>query len=747
MGVVEGVGPARPARRDAHAAVADTASIAWLLALPCALVAALAILVLGPPLGRLLHSGGNPYRFWRELSWAVIPEPTEQGRFLVALGAPLLLAGATIAAVRRGWRPSAQALAVGVPLAQALGIALVVACAIAQFGLHFEVPIYPQGVVHKWRYFTPATYVAALLFAGGAWLALTRPRARGRLVALVRVTPARRWAAVALAVALTAIWLLHAINTDATIVGTSPHEYEPASFTLDETYAVVDGRTPLVDFTAQYGSLWPYPLALALVVFGKTFLVLSIAMAALSAVALLAVFAVLRRVTRNAVTALALYLPFLATAMFKVGGTTANRYTFGDYWGMFPLRYAGAYLLAWLTARQLGGARWPARPWMLFTAGGLVLLNNLELGIAALGASVAAVLWGSPPPDGGWRPRALARLAGDLLAGLLAAYALVAVLTLLRAGALPAPGRLLDWARLYGVGAFGLLPLPGALGLHLVVYLTYVGALGVATVRALDRAEDRTLTGMLAWCGVFGLGSASWYMGRTHPEALIAMFGTWALTIALLAVVVARRLTAAGPARRPELASLAVLFGLGLTVCSLAQVPWPWTQIDRLRAGTPTTPIQAEVPIPPYRRAFMPAPGTRAFFASLADGRDRFVVKQGAPVAILLTTGHEIADAFGVSDVSRYTGMYSILTRERMETVVADLRAAGGNTLFAPSTYREVYELLAQLGFQPLTPHGLAPFTSATREADLRQVQWGSTTVTKWVDTRHLHPRALAAHG
>jgi len=735
MGVAEGVGPARPAHRDAQAAVADTASIAWLLALPCALVAALAILVLGPPLGRLLHSGGNPYRFWRELSWAVIPEPTEQGRFLLALGAPLLLAGTTMGAVRRGWRPSPRALAIGVPLAQALGVALVVACAIVQLGLRFEVPIYPQGVVHKWRYFTPATYVAAAAFAAGAWLGLTRPAWRERLAALVRETPGRRRAALALAVALTAIWLLHAINTDATIIGTSPHEYEPASFTLDETYAVIDGRTPLVDFTAQYGSLWPYPLALALVVFGKTFLVLSIAMAVLTAVALLAVFAVLRRVTRSAPAALALYLPFLATAMFKVGGTSANRYTFGDYWGMFPLRYAGAYLLAWLTARQLGGARWPARRWLLFAAGGLVLLNNLELGIAALGASVAAVLWGSTAP---WRLRALARLAGELLAGLLAAYAAVAVLTLLRAGALPDPGRLLDWARLYAVGGFGLLPLPGALGLHLVVYLTYVGALGAATVRALDRAQDRTLTGMLAWCGVFGLGSASWYMGRTHPEALIAMFPTWALTIALLAAVVVRR---TGVSLTPS--GLAVLFGLGLTVCSLAQVPWPWTQIDRLRAGTPATPIQAEVPIPPYGRAFMPAAGTRAFFAALADGRDRFVVKQGAPVAILVTTGHEIADAFGVTDVSRYTGMYSILTRERLETVVADLRAAGGNTLFVPSTYREVYALLAGLGFEPLTPHGLAPFTSATREAGLRQVRWGSTTVTKWVDTRHLHPRAL----
>jgi hypothetical protein len=753
MGVVEGVGPARPARRGAHAAVADTASIAWLVGLACALIGALAILALGPPLGRLLHSGGNPYQFWREVRWAVVPEPTEQGRFLLALAVPMLLALAVVGAVRRGVRLPARAVALGAPLAQALGAALVVACVVAQQRLRFEVPIYQEGVVHRWRYFTPATLAVAAVLAGALAVALARGALRERFAALVRETPGRRAAAVGLAVALTAIWLLHAINTDATIVGTSPHEWQPASFTLDETYAVINGRTPLVDFTAQYASLWPFLLALPLVVFGRTFLVFSLATAALTATALLAIYAVLRRVTRNAVTALLLYVPFLATSMFKVGGTNANRYTFGDYFGMFPLRYAGPFLLAWLTARQLGGARpadagggspapagrlgaarQPGRAWLLFGAAGLVLLNNAEFGLAALAATVAALLW--------TRPRAgLARLAGEALLGLLAAYALVALLTLLRAGALPDPGRLFDYGRMYAIGGFGLLPLPGVLGFHLVVYLTYVGAIGVATVRAIDGAPDRTLTGMLTWCGVFGLGSASWYMGRTHPEALIAMFPTWALTLALLTVVVARR-----PARRPDLASLAVLFGLGLTICSLAQLPLPWTQIDRLKVGTPATPIQAEVPIPPFTHAFLPDPETRDFFASLADGPGRFTVRHGAPVAILLTTGHEIADRFGVVDVSRYTGMYSVLTRERLTTVIDDLRKAGGNTLLLPQTYREAYQLLAEQGFAPLTPRGLGTFTSATREWDLKQVRWGETPVTKWIDTRHLHPRALQTH-
>src|SRR6185312_12663861 len=101
MGVVEGVGAARPARRDARVAV-ETESLAWLLAVPVALLAIALIALLGPPLGRLLHSGGAHYTFWTELRWAVRPEPTEQGRYLLSLAAPFVLAGALVASARRG---------------------------------------------------------------------------------------------------------------------------------------------------------------------------------------------------------------------------------------------------------------------------------------------------------------------------------------------------------------------------------------------------------------------------------------------------------------------------------------------------------------------------------------------------------------------------------------------------------------------------------------------------------------------
>ena len=63
----------------------------------------------------------------------------------------------------------------------------------------------------------------------------------------------------------------------------------------------------------------------------------------------------------------------------------------------------------------------------------------------------------------------------------------MALLTLARAGALPQLGRLLDSRSLYSVGGWALQPMP-ALGLHLVLYVTFAAAIGVATVRAIARA-------------------------------------------------------------------------------------------------------------------------------------------------------------------------------------------------------------------------------------------------------------------
>ncbi len=703
-----------------------------------AIVAALAAL-LGPPLGELLTADPGANTFFPQFAQFVRPEGTEQARYLVALSLPLLIALAIVLSPRWLPQPAPRWTGLAVTAVQALLAGLLVACYVAQVNRTFGTAYTtgapgepPFGV----RYFTTPTLIAAALVAGATLFVLRREQLRETAAGLLRETRERRIAGLLLAVLLTAIWMLHAVQSDATVYSAAPEVRFHLRFTLDETFAVLNGMSPLVDYSAQYSSLWPYLSAVVLLVFGKTALAYSLTMCVLTGLALLAIFGVLRRVTRSTLAALLLYAPFLATSVFMLTGTPANRSSVGTFYGTFPLRYALPYLLALLTARQIdrdGGVKGTA---LLFLVGGLAILNNADFGFAALGATVAALLWtlpGRPHPP-------LRRLAAAAAGGLLAALALVSLLTLVRAGELPHLWRLFDYARLFTAAGFAMLPLPGILGVQLVIYLTYVAAIAVATVRALRHATDRVLTGMLAWSGVFGLGSAAYFVGRSHPNALKTTFSVWALALVLLTVVVVRHLRA-NPQRRPTIAAVAVLFGMGLATCSLAQVPTPWSQIDRLDGPHAISEeIRAQPLVPPT------APRLREFIASIADGPSRFVVREGAPVAILLTTGHRIADANGIRNVSEYTGADSMPTVERLERVLDALRRAGGNTVIVPNPVDTgVFDVLERRGFGLLTRDGPRPYDPGRRLAEQGaiQVRWAYDHALKWVDTKHLHAEAL----
>src|SRR5512142_955556 len=79
------------ARAAATRGTWDAATAAWLCALPCAAATVLAIVVLGPPLGRLLLAPpSHGFTYFADVLPYVHPEPTEHARFLIALCAPLL---------------------------------------------------------------------------------------------------------------------------------------------------------------------------------------------------------------------------------------------------------------------------------------------------------------------------------------------------------------------------------------------------------------------------------------------------------------------------------------------------------------------------------------------------------------------------------------------------------------------------------------------------------------------------------
>ncbi|MBS1868769.1 MAG: hypothetical protein JSS99_03815 [Actinobacteria bacterium] len=623
--------PATAAERPRALTPAETA---WVVLLPCALAMAAAILLLGPPLGHLLVRPGSdalwPLGWWQTKGTA---EPVKNGRYDLALLAPVVLAGAILLGARRPLRLRPRTVRALALAGQAGVLALVVAGAIGQHRIIQEGrridPVFGGGLL-----------AAAAALLALALLALRRGGLAGRVARLARERPATRRACLALAAVFAAIWLLDGVATDAMWEDIGMLNWMPSG-----AYAVLDGRTLLVDAHILYAKLLPYPTALVLATFGATTLAFTLFMALLNLGALLAACAVLRRIV-GSVYGLALFVPFVALSGTDHGMRLAS---------IWPMRYGGAYLVAWLTARHVDGER-PRRAWLVFLVAGLVTIDNLDFGLGALLGAVAALLCASPPRT----LRELARLAGSVAGGVAGAVALVTAFTLVRAGRLPDPAVLLEWPRIFtGLGLLSL-PLPTA-SLDLALYATLVAAIAVAAVRVARAARDVLLTSMLAWSGVFGLLAASYYVARPDDLKLVALFSAWGFAIALLTIVCVRAL-AAREWRAPTLAELLVLFAFALAVVSLTGMRSPVPRISAIARG-----------------------GHASFRGRIAEPFVSRFTRRGDKVAILIAEGYRIAYDLGLDDVSPYESENAVVTRRQMATLVDAIERAHVRMLFTPN--------------------------------------------------------------
>ena len=649
---------------------------AWLAALPCALLLVAIVVLLGPPLGRALFAPSGASDIWPRfyVFRAVRPESTEHARYVLALLAPVLVVGATW--LLRGRRLQAPIPPVAITLVQAALVAFVSGCVAVQHE-HLYGDAFTGGRGFRPTvYFTLPTLVVAAVIALAIVLALSRPAAIERIARATRETPPRRALALVAASLLTLAYLLSAFNTDGTINVAHTALWDHMAFYVDEAFSILNGQAPLVDFHAQYGHLWAYAAAGGMTLLGASLGVFAAIMLAGSAATMATVFAILRRlVGGSSLQALALFAPFVATSFFMKLGPPDNRYSPASLFSLFPIRYAGPYLLLWLLVRRLGtGSRRPALP--LLALAGLVVINNPEFGVPAVSATLVMLAWALPDRS----PRRLARLGLEALGGGAVAVALVSALTLAVGGGLPRFGMLLEFPRIFGREGFGLLPMP-SIGFHLVVYVTFVAAIAVAAARGVA-GDDRALSISLAWIGAFGLGIGAYFTGRSHPHVLIDLFSAWSLALALLAIVVIRAIVRR-PHRRPQLAELLVLVGLGAMACSLAQVPSPWSQLERIRRAQP------------YDVRVVTALG------DAIDSKTR----PGEPVAVLVRPGHRISEEIGIDDVTPYANIDSMMTEQQWAETIRALRQAGGTQLFVQreTLFPEHVRWLAARGYEPGT--------------------------------------------
>ena len=650
--------------------------LAWLGSICGAILLALACWKLAPQLAKLYpEPAHNVFALWRT---AVLPEPLEETRSILALGTPFLVAAAILAFGTRA-APSRSLNRLIVP-AQAAAIVLLVVAVLKQ----------PRQSGFLIDYFQPYLLSVPNLVAGvviGILLTVATLRWSGRVPESVSRLASRLSGsgglALGIAVIATAVFLLPAVVTDASVGRAGPLAAGHIPVQAEDYLAAVNGRTPLVNYIAQYANLLPLLLEPILKTFHSSLTSVSIALTTLSAVAMLAIFGVFRQVTRAPWTALALFLPFLALALFPWNDNGPYRNFDANYYGILPGRLLGPFVLAWLCALSI---RRRVPVWALFGFAGLVALNNVEFGLPALLGLLAAKAVGSerPLPD----RRRLGRIAAETAAGLVGAVVIVSAITLLRAGELPNPTLLTYFNRLFLRDSFGLVPMP-TLGLHWALYATYAAALLIAAVRFVRTHPDRTLTAMLAFAGTFGLGTGEYFVGRSSQFQLMLLFPAWAFALALVAWVTLPSLRRARgrPAvlERLLLPACVALIGFGVMISALDRVSPPWRQIDRLS---------------------MSGPGANDLL-----GAQRYVEAHTSPgehVLILGTTlDHRVADRAGVVNVSPINGETALITPAEADRALDQLEDEGGDLVFEPLSgaqgsfaIPELAQILRQRGYR-----------------------------------------------
>ncbi len=625
--------------------------LAWVGAIAAAIGLGIAFLVLVPELAKHYPAPSDDvFAVWKPL---VLPEAREEVRSLLTLAAPILLGGVLIClGTREAGRRSLDPLIIG---AQVAGLVLIVVGVLDQ----------PRRSGFLIDYFKPyllsvPNLVAAVILGVGMTIAVLRWS--GRLppwaLRLGERLRGRGWLSFGIALLATVIFVLPAVVTDATVGQAGQLAAGHIPVQAEDYFSVVNGRTPLVDYIAQYANLLPLLLEPVLATFDSSITAVSIAMCTLSVIALLAIFGVFRQVTRGPWTALALFLPFLALALFPWNDSGPFRNFDANYYGILPGRLFGPFLLAWLFAIS---TRRRIPVWALFGFAGLVIVNNVEFGIPALLSLIVGlgVSWDRTEP---LRER-VRRLAVQGAAGLLGAIVLVCAVILIRTGELPDPTLLTYFNRVFLRDSFGLVPMP-TLGLQWALYFTYAAALVMAAVRYVRDEPDRTLTAMLAFSGIFGLATGMYFVGRSSQFQLMLLFPPWALSLALVAWTAAGSLRhSAGDRERLKrilIPACAALIGFGLMVSAIARVSPPWRQIDRLADG-----------------------GVAVNDLLAAQRYVEANTHPGEHVLIIGTTlDHRVADRAGVVNVSPINGITGLIVPDEATRAIDQLEEAGGTDVF-----------------------------------------------------------------
>jgi hypothetical protein len=304
-------------------------------------------------------------------------------------------------------------------------------------------------------------------------------------------------------------------------------------FAEEELTAILAGRVPDVNFVPQYVNFLGYLTAPWFSLFGTSIGSFTTVMALLSAIAFLSIGFVFRLVVGNWLLAALLYVPFLSLAMVPGYRYRHGVVTVANYPALMPFRYLGPFVLLAVVALVLRRPR--ARWWFVVGAlSGLVLANNLDFGLAAAAAALAAsIVGGTELSDRSWRFPAVVALgtAVGFLSFWIALWG--------EGGSFPSVHQYLFFAVDLGAGGIYSARMGTIFGIQLVLWCTYAACVAIPLFRWLRGQRRDQMTrlrdGLLAFVGVFGFGSGLYYVNRALQSVVVGLIVTWAIAATLLA--------------------------------------------------------------------------------------------------------------------------------------------------------------------------------------------------------------------
>lgn len=477
---------------------------------------------------------------------------------------------------------------------------------------------------------------------------------------------------VLISVILTGIALLPSYRTNFSLPYSADHIGGHFPFIYGEFAAPLNGRTSMVDFFPQYQNILPMLVVPYFRAFGLTVGSFATLMIFFSLISLMAVSHFLRRFT-GPVRGFIYYAVFLGLAFAPMGiSNPVNSYT---YYPNGPLRCFFPYITSFLLWKTLhtSSRRWRFTLLVVSTLG---FLNNMDFGLACWAATLATLF--AVEND-------KLTLALELIFAFAAELFAWIAFSWIRSGEFFDPRNLGMYQKAFGYYGLTMLPIE-PLGWHWAAFLVLISAALVGLFDLRRTTSNRIMGGMLSYCSLLGFASGMYFVGRSHPNVLVSLYGIIGLNLILLFHRTHRQRSApAGVTFSQRL----LLFGMVIATSNLGLVFRPIEEFQRI--------------ISPARGPMIRPDASLDFRMKLAS-IVRSHSKEGSNVEIVYRFGYEIAERAGVQNRFPFAQDGSVALISQVDLAMSYIIKHRINEVYG-RIFPEMAEKLKTFGFRLVTTY------------------------------------------